>query len=75
MKLPICVLDKDEAFEAMFQILSKIYGARNIWLSESDILAALKENDRLFRTVEYTGDIERRKELLEEAAKEIASHF
>jgi hypothetical protein len=58
----------------MYEICSKIYGARNIWLKNEDILDALKEIDGLFRTVEYTGEMEGRMKLMEEAAKEISQY-
>lgn len=73
MNTPIFLLSQDEGYEKMHTICAKIYGARNIWLKNDDILDALKNIDQLFRTVEYSGDMEKRMDILDSAAQEIST--
>jgi hypothetical protein len=74
MKFPICVLTKDEAYNEMLNICNSIYIARNISMNGFEALSALGSLDELFRTIEYTGDIEKKYELLNDCALEVASY-
>lgn len=65
-------LTKDEAFQEMRDICVQIYGARNIWLSNEDILEQFKRIDKVFRDCNFTGYDEEKVRKLDEAAEEVS---
>ncbi len=71
METNIYWLARDEAYDKMYDICLKIYGARNIWMSNNDILDQLKRIDQLFRTKNYTDWDEQKVLLLDECATEM----
>lgn len=71
METNIYWLARDEAYDKMHDICLKIYGARNIWLNNDDILDQLKRIDQLFRTKNYTDWDEQKVLLLDECATEM----
>lgn len=66
-------LSKDEAYAQMYDICSKIFGARNIWMSNYDVLDELRRIDKMFRNLEYTGYDEEKVRLMDETAEEVAN--
>ena len=66
-------LTKDEAYAQMYDICATIFGARNIWMSNSDVLEQLNRIDKMFRNLEFAGYDENRVKLMDKTAEEVAN--
>jgi hypothetical protein len=73
VKIPIHILNKDEAFTQMHEICADIYFYRNIVPDAKKVLEAIQRIDQLFATLEYDGDIEKEYQLMNDCAIEVSN--